>query len=369
MQLTKKLLGFLNRVFNKSPLPYLAIQLQYAGGMSWQIADGMLTTTVTDGPGASLSVDLSQYTVGQLVDYLAAQPGYTVPYADHSTRAGLSALVLLDGSNDISLSNGDHLYAYANVLWSYMEANAAELQLVEAQIQNLPLEMATTTADSIWLDQLGAYYKVPRLQNEPDSTYAPRIIAQVLRPASNNVALEAAIQIYTGQGAKVTDVVLYGANPPLYNSNSKHDGSILYDAVNGPIYGLFDVTYGYDLINGGDLSSFQQIVVGLIETLRAAGTHMRSIALTGTILTDTLTPPTDDGPLAFHMGMACTDALTPPSDALAPMPVTVAPFADTFTKPTDAETIIITYNYQYNGVHSYNGVVPHMGGQVVTESL
>jgi hypothetical protein len=369
MRLTKKLLGFLNRVFNKDPLPYLAIQLRYAGGMTWQIADGMFTTSVTGGPGANLTVDLSQYTVGELVNYLAAQPGYTVPFADNSTRAGLSALVLLDGSNDISLSNGDHLYAYANVLWAYMEANATELQIAEAQIQILPLEMSTTTADSIWLDKLGGYYKVPRLQGEPDSTYAPRIIAQVLRPASNNVALEAAIQTYTGQGAKVTDVVLRGANPPLYNGNSHHDGSILHNAVNSPVYGLFDVTYGYDLLSGGDLTSFQQIVLGLIENLRAAGTHLRSIALTGSVLTDTLTPPTDGGPLAFGVRMAYTDTLTPPTDAVAPMPVALTAFADTLTKPTDVGSMTVTYNYQYNGVRSYNGVIEHLGGQVLSETL
>jgi hypothetical protein len=110
-------------------------------------------------------------------------------------------------------------------------------------------------------------------------------------------------------------------------------------------------------------------VLGLIENLRAGGTHMRSIALTGTVLTDTLTPPTDGGPLAFSMAMAYADALTPPTDAVAPMPVTVAPFADTLVQPTDAESVTITYNYRYNAVRSYNGVINHMGGQVVTESL
>jgi hypothetical protein len=367
MRLTKTLLGYLNRVFNKDPLAYLAIQLDYMGGMTWEVADGIFTTVVVGGPGQNLTVDLSTYTIGGLVDYLAAQAGYSTPYSDHTAGSNLSALILLDGTGDISLSNGDHLNAYSNVLWAYMEANAAELQLAETQIQNLALEMATTTADSVWLDTLGGYYKVPRLVNELDGTYGPRIIAQVLRPANNNVALEAAIQVYTGQSALVTDVVLPGVTGNVYNGAHVHDGSIFYNAVSTPIYGLFDVAYSYDLINGGDLSTFQATVVGLINTLRAAGTHMRSISLQGSVLADTLTPPTDSfGNMSVVLAPA--DTLTPPTDSVL-AGAALAPFADTLVQPSDSDTLTINYNYTYNGVRTYNGAINHQGGTVGTEHL
>lgn len=369
MKLTKTLLSYLNRVFNKDPLPWFAIQLRYDGGMTWQVAEGIFTTSVTGGSGSNLTVDLSQYTLGTLIDFLAAQPGYTTPYADESSRAGLSALTLLDGSGDISQSNGDHLWAYSNVLWAYMEATAVELELARAQINKLPGEMATTTADTVWLDTLGSYYKVPRLPNEADGSYGPRMIAQVLRPASNNVALEAAIKTYTGQPAKVTDIKLYGSNPPLYNSDNVHDGVILYNAVNSPVYGLFDVTYGYDLVNGGDISGFQSIVLGLIENLRAAGTHLRSIALSGSTLADSLTPPTDGGALAFGLTGAWSDTLTAPTDTSSPMPVGLSAFADTLTPATDSALETVNYNYQYNGVRYHNGVILYQSGQSITESL
>jgi hypothetical protein len=369
MKLTKTLLGYLNRVFNKDPLEFRALSIDYAGdGMTWTVADGVLTTTVSGGRGVDLSIDLSAYTLDALVSFIAAQPGYTTTYLSAENKA-LSALVLLDATGDISASGGGDLYGYSNVLWAYMEANAAELKAAEASIQSLASEMQTTTADTIWLDLLGTYYAVPRLTNESDASYGPRIIATVIRPASNNVAIEQAIETWTGQQATVTDVVLRGVTGNIYNGDHKHDGSIKHDAVNTNVYGLFDVTYAYDLITGGDLSSFQSTVISLVNTLRAAGTHMRSIALTGSVLTDTLTPPTDGGNLALSVGMTLSDSLTPPTEAMSTMALQMGAFSDTLTPPSDAESITISYNYKHNGVRSYNGVIKHMGGQVVTESL
>lgn len=368
MKLTKTLLGYLNRVFNKDPLQFLALAIDYDGqGMTWEVADGVLTTAVVGGHGAGLSIDLAGYTLATLVSFIAAQPGYTTTYVNPDSK-GLSALVLLDAAGDISAPDGGSLYGYSSVLWAYMEANAAELKEAEAAIQSLTSEMQTTTADGDWLDLLGSYYKVPRLTGELDASYGPRIIATVIRPASNNVAIEAAIEQWTGQQATVTDVVLRGVTGNVYNGAHVYDGSIKHNAVNTNVYGLFDVTYAYDLVNGGDLSQFQKIVVSLVNTLRAAGTHLRSIALSGSALADTLTPPTDSfGGLA--VGMDINDSLISPTESMSPVAVKLADFADALTPPTDAESITISYNYAHNGVRRYNGVIAHMGGQVVTESL
>jgi hypothetical protein len=368
MKLTKTLLGYLNRVFNKDPLEFRALSIDYAGdGMTWTVADGVLTTTVSGGRGVDLSIDLSAYTLDALVSFIAAQPGYTTTYLSAENKA-LSALVLLDATGDISASGGGDLYGYSNVLWAYMEANAAELKAAEASIQSLASEMQTTTADTIWLDLLGIYYAVPRLTNESDASYGPRIIATVIRPASNNVAIEQAIETWTGQQATVTDVVLRGVTGNIYNGDHKHDGSIKHDAVNTNVYGLFDVTYAYDLITGGDLSSFQSTVISLVNTLRAAGTHMRSIALTGSVLTDKLTPPTDSFSI-ISVGATFNDTLTAPTETVSPMGVQMAAFSDTLTTPTDSASMTVAYNYKHNGIRKYDGTVEHLGGQVITESL
>lgn len=369
MHLTQKLLSRLHRVFNKDPGTFLALRLQYAGSMTWTVADAVLTTTVTDGPGQPLSVDLTQYTLGQLYAFLAAQPGYSVAYGDSSALSLLSARILVDGSNDIAQSNGDHLYGYTSVLWAYLEAQAVELQAAEAQIVEMLKQMSTKTAQAEWLDEIGGYYAVPRLQGENDASYGPRIIAEVLRPRGNNVAMEAAIKIYTGQAAKVTDVTLYGDTFPLYNGVITRNSAYTYNASRAPLYGLFDVDYGYDFENGGDIAQFAQIVRDLIDRLRDAGTHLRSLLLRGSDMADTFAPPTDTGAISWAVSAAIEDTLTAPDDSAFAMASTLGDLSDTFAAAADDAQLVVTYDYRYNGIRRYNGVIFRVGGQVIAESV
>lgn len=366
MRLTQKLLSFIHRVFDKDPAQFLALRLQYAGGLAWRVYDGVLTTTVTGGPGQNLTVDLSQYRVVDLVEYLASQPGYTVEYADQSELSRLSSLVLIDGGNDIALSNGDHLYGYTSVLWSYMESQANELAQAEQQIGNMLMQMSTTTAEAEWLDELGGYYGVPRLQGEPDMQYGPRIIAEVLRPKGNNVAMEAAIKVFTGEPSTVTDVTLYGPTFPLYSGAITRDGSHQYNASAKPIYGLFDVQYGYDLLNGGDITGFKQVVKDLVNRLRDAGTHLRSLMLTGSNLADTLTPPTDA--VSWGATVELSDSLNQPTDTYSSSAI-LSGLSDTLTAPLDGVAIVVSTQYRYNSVRRYNGAITRLGVSTLAEDV
>ncbi|MEX3764454.1 hypothetical protein [Paraburkholderia phenoliruptrix] len=367
MRLTKKLLGLLHRVFDKNPYKVLLFRLQYEAGMTWTVSDAVLSTVVQGGQGANLSIDLTQYTVGDLINYLSSQPGYSLAFANTSEIVNLSATILMDDANDIALSNGDHFYGYTNPLWSYMEANANELRQARASIQAMPAQMSTTSATGDWLVLLGKQYGVPKLTGEPDSSYGPRIIAEVLRPKNNNVALEMAISYYTGQDTTVTDVVEYGPTFPLYNSVITRDGSHTYSASAAPIYGLFDVQYAYDLINGADPTTFQQTVAGIVQRLRAAGTHMRSLSLQASAMNDAATPPTEGG-FGVVARPALADTLTAPADSFGSL-VTISQFSDALSAPTDSESITIAYNYRYASVRHYNGAIKRMGVQSVTESI
>lgn len=367
MKLTTRLLGYLNRVFNKKPMQFLALSMAYDGAMTWEVSDGVLTTTVTGGSGASLSIDLSGYTLLSLVEYIASQNGYTTTFLTADNTA-LSALVLIDSTGDISVDGGGDFYGYTSTLWSFFEAYASELTDAGTSISALPGEMATTTADSAWLDMLGTYYNVKRQSGELDSAYGPRIIATVIRPATNNIAIEMAIEKFTGQEATVVDIVTQGVSGPQYDGTHEHNSAIIHNAVVTQTYGLFDVTYGYDLINGGDITSFQTTVVALINLLRAAGTHLRAIALTGSVLSDVLTPPTDTfGQLivAPHF----TDTLKAPTDSMSVLPIAMAGFSDTLAKPTESASMAVVYNYQYSGLRYYNNVIEHLGGETVSENL
>lgn len=370
MRLTQKLLSFLNRVFDKDPQSFIAFRLRYDGGMVWKVEDGVFTTTVTDGSGEDLAIDLSQYRIADLINHLAAQPGYEIAYGDQSERSLLSALVLMDGSGDIDQSNGDHVLGYTSVLWSYMESQAYELQQARAQIPNAIAQMSTKTAQDEWLDELGDYYGVPRIEGENDQSYGPRIIAEVLRPRSNNVAMQEAIKVFTGQDALVTDVTLYGDTFPLYDGAIQHDGAWVYNAEAQPLYGLFDVQYGYDFINGGDITQFHEIVRGLVGRLRSAGTHLRSLQLSGSDLTDTFAPPpTDGGDIPWVVSADLDDTLVAPDDDDLAMSGSLAAMSDDFAAPDDEIGLTITYDYRYEGARRYDGTTAHLGGEIVTEAL
>jgi hypothetical protein len=369
MKLTQKLLSCLHRVFDKDAAPFLVLRLRYAGaGMTWRVESATLTTAPTGGIGAPLMVDLTQYTIGELVNYLAAQPGYSVEYADRSELSLMGAAVLLDGAGDQNQSNGDHLYGYTSVLWSYMEANARELEAAAAQIDQMLLQMSTTTAGDIWLDELGGYYGVPRLQGELDGSYGPRIIAEVLRQRGNNVAIEAAISAYTGQSTTVTDVIVHTPLSPLFDAHDDFDGARFYNSTSSPLYGLFDVEYSYDLINGGQIDSFQQIVHDLIGRLRDAGTHLRSLLLKGSVLIDTVAAPTDGGALGLQPGLSLADAVAAPSESTT-MAVGALPMIDAPDVSLDGLGVVVTTNYRYSGVRRFNGQAVYRGDQVSAEDV
>lgn len=261
MKLTTKLLGYLNRVFDKDPAQVLALRLAYNGSdMRWTVSDGVLTTTVVGGSGVGLTIDLSTQTVGQLAAYLASQPGYSVPYVDASVLVGKSALVLLDGTNNQASSNGDHLYGYTSVLWAYMEAMSNQLTLIRAAISEALLQMSANTAEGEWVDVHGVYYNVLRNQGEADAQYAARIVAEVLQARGNNVAIGEALRIAVGaSAATVTDY-----------------GTITTSTGGTKSYGLFDVEIDSttDTTMGADQDA---LVRALIEALRDAGTFLRKL--------------------------------------------------------------------------------------------
>jgi len=364
MNLTKKLLGLLHKVFDPDPDQFLALRLSYNGGMTWRIRDAVLTTTVSGGIGQNLSIDLTQYTLSELVDHLAAQPGYSIPTAASSSMLSLSARVLITGEGDINTSNGDHLYGYTSLVWVYLEAIGVELKRIRSQIPEAIKQMNLVEAQDEWLDELGSYYGVKRIQGEKDASYGPRIIAEVVRPRSNNISMEKAISYYTGQQTTVTDVTVYGDLFPLYNGRISRDSQYNYRASATPLYGLFDIEYGYDLLSGEDPTEFNSRVHAIIDRLRAAGTHLRALSLKAAVITDQFTAPTDEGTVQqLLVKPVFSDSLIEPAEDFGAMAGALATFADTLTTPLDDVTGTIAANYRYNSIRKRNGAITYASGQ------
>jgi len=335
MRLTDKLLDSLNRVFDKDPTPFLALRVRYAGGMVWSVSEGILTLTVSGGIGSSAAYNLANYSLRTLAAAIAGSAGYEVQFLD-ATRADLSALVLLDGEGDQDQSNGDRLLGYTSLLWGLLETYAVELQALKDSMASAPDQLSTATGSGYWLDEIGSYYGVPRNVGEVDDQYGRRIIAQVLRPISNNVAIERAVEDFTGQPCSVVDVTIYRGVFPVYDGTILHDGSYNYDTVGLPNYGLFDVSVAYDLIVGGDIREFLTTVEMIVERLRAAGTHLRSLALVSaaTPMSDSFAPPADSSS-GYAGSMSLSETSGGSTESFSTLLSLIAPSTETFTAPSD----------------------------------
>jgi hypothetical protein len=370
MKLTQKLLSLLHRVFDPDPEKFLALRVRYGGTMTWTVAEGVLTTSVVGGIGQGFAIDLTTVTITQLVAYIAARPGYQVLYVDSSGNQSLSARVLMDGTGNIAQSNGDHLYGYTSLVWAYFEAVGTELKAAKAQIPEAIKQMSVPTASSDWIDELGAYYGVPRLQGETDQSYGARIIAETVRPRANNVAMERAISYYTGQATKVTDVTIYGAGFPKYNGTITRNSAYQYQPLSTPKYGLFDVEIGYDLLGGTDQSAFADVVAGIVEKLRSAGTHMRALSMQSGAIYDTFTPPTDNSPMTIVATPVLTETLTAPTEGTFTFAGALTTMSDSFTPGTEPQAFdAIKYNYTYNSLRTRNGAIKYGGGTLETNPV
>jgi hypothetical protein len=335
MQLTQKLLGSIYRAFNKDAKAYLALRITYSGGpFVWTVLDGTLTGF--SGATQLFSFDLSQYTLAQLATALAAVPGVSVPYLTGGNTS-LSARVLIDGSGDQSVSNGDHLMAYSSTLWALLEPFASELVAAALQIKQALLQMSLTTASAEWVDEWGGYFNVPRKSGEVDSAYSARIIVEVLRPRGNNIAIEAALFELLGQHVTVTD--LYTEPSQSGNSMSPH------------VLGLFDVQAGYDLLGADDVNAYTVMVKARIETLRDAGMHLNSFSLVGSTLSDSVSyAPSDEG-LTIFMDVG-TQIVEP-----------------AIGDPAESASIHWTQATLYDGTRNFDGSVTYSSGSAFDETL
>lgn len=314
---TARLLGYLHRVFNQDPESYLALRIQYTKDYSWAVRDGFLTIDfyprplladgrwtagglqqangVDDYSTSLLSIDLANYTLSELAQYIASIQGFSVVYQSPE-GGGMSALTLLDGSGSQSESNGDHLYAYTSVLWSYMTAVCQEIDLASMAIAAMTKQMNLRTAEGFWLDELGGYYNIRRLPGEIDSTYGSRIIAETLRPKGNNVAIARAIKDIVGMDVSVTDAAILPSQSNDFDGTWAFDGSRQF-AIHDPraMYGLFDVSMRYDLLGGGTEEEDVAAIAALVNRLRDAGTYLRQIGIDGaSIITDSYDYPMTD---------------------------------------------------------------------------
>ena len=300
MKLTSKLIGFLNRVFDKNPYSVVALRFDYDGNMNWRVDDEALTMTVSGGTGVSLAIDLGSSSLSELATYIAAQPGYTVSYTN-ADIGDLDATILLDTE---SQAGDGVLYAHQSLLWTWFDAVAKELTLVRQSIESMPAEMVISTASTDWLRELGDLYDIDRFTGEADPSYAIRMINEILELKCNNIALEQAIKAQTGIVATVADIDWW-YNPGLLTDlgitglkagapptgGYPYWGAIIND---NPVVCTFAVILGVENVGALDALTVAKIK-NIVNKYKAAGTHARYFAPVGNFLnTNTLGETTNN---------------------------------------------------------------------------
>lgn len=266
MKLTQKLLGYLNRVFDKGPDEVLAFRLRYAGtGMQWTVADATLTLTATGGAAPGVIVlDLRTFTLASLATYLGTLTGYSIEYQDGTTVMQRSAVALIDDSGDQNQSNGDHFRAFTSLLWAYMDAQAESLTAAREASAEALLQMSAVTASDEWVDEHGLYYNVPRTSGETDAVYVARMISEVIRARGNNVAIADSIERAIGGSAWATVRVTDYAVQTTAGDGTKS-------------YGLFDIDADVDIDSPLSSAEIDANLRATLEAMRDAGTHLRTL--------------------------------------------------------------------------------------------
>lgn len=364
MRLLNKLLDALHSGFDKSPRQVIAFRLRHTSGdFRWQVQGDHLQGF--DGPLALFDVDLRLHTIRSLTTWLAAQPGVEVRLGALES-VDVSARCLLEGAGAMAKSNGDVVHAYTALLWSLTGAFVDALTDAKAAIDEMLAQMTVPTAAGNWLDEWGSYFGVPRLPTgELDERYATRIIAEVLRPRSTNKGMELALTARFGQTCKVEDYRLWTPGLPVHDGLAHHDGTYDYNAEANPIYGLFRVAIGYDLINGSDIGEFAAEVREAVEALRAVGTHMDSVSLrAGTISEAPIPLPTDSAVAIALLAALGEDAAPLPVDSGFAMAVAADLDAvESVDLPTDEGLQEeVTFTTRFNGQRRFDGKVPYAGG-------
>jgi hypothetical protein len=242
-------------VFDKGAAAETAFRLRHANGVVWSVADRVLT--VQAGAAAPTSHALAAVTVGQLVTTLALA-GYQITGLS-SEFSGLSALVLVEGSGDQGVSDGDMVQGYTSLLWVLLSGYAGETLAAKAQIQQALRQMIITQAEAEWLDLWGSLYGVPRGIGELDPAYAARIPREAFRTRNNARSIEIAIMDATGYDVRIEEP---------WRDIFRLDESTL----SGP-HKLYDgITIGYHLIRPVALNSVDwDVVLPVVERNKSAG--------------------------------------------------------------------------------------------------
>jgi len=370
MRLLRKLLSNLYRAASTDPDAFAAMRISHHDGGRWSVAEATITLQPLSDPlPAAAVLDLRSHTLRTLAAAISAL-GWQVEdlHAEHRDRG---AICLIEEAVSLAERPTGALLAYDNPIYAHLDANAVELAAAADVAGSVADQLAVPSADEMWLVELGDQYGIPRLAGEAVEDYRDRFIAELIKPKSNNLAMAAIIERATGQSVSVLDVTLYGPSVPLYDGAIDHDGTYHHDSDAKAFYGVFDVTVGFSLEGSTDLAGFIATVSAQARRLRAAGTSLRSVSITGGSMADTALGPAAEpagiADLGMTIGLPMADS-SAPADALLEANIETN-ILDDGPAPSEAGDLALAFMHMLDGAWPLNGTRPLSSGQVTNEAL
>ena len=199
----QRLLGRLNRVFDKEPVAVLALRIRSPLGLRWRVKDRVLSVMRPGLP--DLLLGLEGRSIAQLRDALEAAGVQIAYHADEPEVLVQGALSLVEGQGDQDKSNGDWLVAYTSILYAWADAVGRYLDLARADIPEALKQLVVPTSEGFWSELWASHFGLARRRNEPDARLNYRTAYEWRRPRSTPLAIQLNIKNLLGADVRVRE--------------------------------------------------------------------------------------------------------------------------------------------------------------------
>ena len=231
MNILTRLLDFLPTYFNTDPLIQLGISLSHsdpAARMTFSVKNNVISACRFGVFVNDFEISLAGKTLSEVATEINAVSNYTATTPD--IMAAERALCLVDTENQV-----DGLaHAFTNPMWAFFKALAMELKEAKDAELEMLRHMSVPGATGIGLNYWGEYFDNTRIPGETDVVFGQRVIDEIKRPKSNNVAMEIILQAYYGFKIDVVDLDYESASVMLMNNTPT--------PVHNTSYPIFDST-------------------------------------------------------------------------------------------------------------------------------
>jgi hypothetical protein len=169
---------------------------------------------------------------------------------------------------------GGSIAIHQSILWSELKPQCWTMTEQKNRITAAEKELYLHSADTRWLDLWGEYFRIGRSEGEIDHDYLLRIIAETIKPKTNNISLaKMLMEAFPSCQCFVTDSMDVSSIPVLHDGTEIHDGQWYHN--NDGSGGGFDGYFRVRILAPTGYKTNEQILsiaTGLINRAKASGT-------------------------------------------------------------------------------------------------